>query len=56
MKETNVEVIGINVDKKENGEYEHTVVSRYLFKDFEQAGRMIDQDRLYGMIFIGASL
>lgn len=53
MKNTNVEIVGINVDKKENGEFEHTVVSRYMFESFEQAGRMIDQKKLYGRIFIG---
>lgn len=55
MKNTNIEIIGINVDKKENGKYEHKIVSRYMFDNYEEAGRMIDQKKLYGMIFIGVA-
>ena len=53
MKNTNVEVIGLNVSKNDDGNVEHTVVSNKKFKSYEEAGRIIDQHKMKGMIFIG---
>ena len=53
MKNTGVEIIGIDVTKIAEDKFDHKVVSETKFKSYEEAGRSLDNGEVKGFVFFG---
>ena len=53
MKNTVVDVIGIQVTKNTEGKFDHKVVSETKFTSYEEAGNSIYAHNVKGIVFVG---
>ena len=53
MKNTVVDVIGIQVTKNTEGKFDHKVVSETKFTSYEEAGKSLDAHNVKGIDVVG---